>query len=424
MTSYACKDAVLFGQNSKTVRIRTNDIGRHHANGMIIYAPNGNSTSLYLENDLGNYGFENTVIYANNTDIVSLTGDGHVIFRNMILYAYNASSIDIECNDGIERCRNMRIYLYESTFNPANPSILISRLRLGCLDDDDCMDTQIIVYSDNYDPWRCIYLSSVGCIPRTLTISPTYATSSPTVFTKPPSKTPTLTPTIIPTKSSIAPTVSPSLSPTFTPTILPTVTPSSLPSISPTASPTLFPTYNPNKQPTSSPSMSPTFTPTVFPTLSPSLATSSPSLFPTNNPHHSTNLPSIFPSTTPTLSPIIDDVSIIYLRLSKGTITTQLAVTIGVIIILLCTCCFACISVILCYLIKSKKYNNILKNMEAPNKTNTNPIKVASNINFSFATQNEGKTRDINPTNNSKLMSVGSDVSELYTQSDMIKTPK
>ena len=118
----------------------------------------------------------------------------------------------------------------------------------------------------------------------TPSISPTLSTSSPTLFTLPPSKSPTLspsnTPSLTPTKAptittmppTFIPTFSPSQSPTNEPSITPTQLPTQLTSF-PTGSPTFIP-INVSTVTTSNQSTSSTANPTAIPTIETFISTS------------------------------------------------------------------------------------------------------------------------------------------------------
>ena len=178
MTSYACKDAVINGTQTKILRIKTNELGSYHSQGIIIHAPNGEESELNILNTLGNYGLQRATIYANNTDSVRLHGFGDYIFQDVIVYAYNTSALNIDCTQGNNQCNNMKVTLYHHGFDISQPVIPTNRMNIKCNDTNQCTDLEInIYYYQCNQPWHCTYEYNTSCnawqcIPPSITPTP------------------------------------------------------------------------------------------------------------------------------------------------------------------------------------------------------------------------------------------------------------
>ena len=236
MNSYACRDATINAENTKSLKIIAHERTRFSAMGMNILAPNGDDTSLVIWSDHARGSFQSATIYANNTAKIELIGKEPNRFRKLILYAYHASSIYIDCSQGIaSTCRDMEIFIHEEQFSIASP-YPANRLHIKCINQFECDNIKVIISYPNSFSWTCTFHYGVSS-------SKWFCGQYEVPFNTP---NPTLSPSQNPTKITNTPTLFPTDVPTIktvTPTIK-TVNPTRI-----TPNPTILthnPTHNPN----------------------------------------------------------------------------------------------------------------------------------------------------------------------------------
>ena len=201
MDPFSCSNGIIDGSQSKSLDIRRTKFNHFHAPGLTIYGPKGIGSELTITDGTGHKGFENAIIYANNTDIIKLqkqTSGGRNSFLNVVLYAYEASNITINCENGWFNCENMSIYISDDSFSILNPSVPDKLIIICNKDyDDECHQLKVFIsYNNSNNIWGCMYIynqTNWYCIEMIESLSPTLSpTLQPTLETSIPTVTPTI----------------------------------------------------------------------------------------------------------------------------------------------------------------------------------------------------------------------------------------